>query len=202
MKNRKIIIISVLSVILIFASIVGFRFFTTLDSFGTFNYAIEHTQVGSENFELHSLNGYHYKFQVSADKDCKNELQIFENKDNSFFNLIGLRERYRIYMTVTSENEVGSLYLSLSNKYLSQANDEENTDKLILYYSNNNLKIKKCVYQVKTGESIVEHTESFQPNYSFLFAVPCETNNGDYKCELIKASFYDSNGNLVYEDIR
>lgn len=186
-------------------SLVGIRLGTTLSVADTEKYAIENSQINSQDFSLFKFNNYYYYFRVSSDVDKTNELHMFVNADNKFYGAINLNGRYKHYLSVTSDKEVGSVYLTMKN-----SNDEKNLkDDVILYYSANKNKIEKCVYYMKlNGEDkegyVYEYTQKVQRNFPFAFIIPVVTNyrnaeNGD---TLLMASFYDASGNLVYEDIR
>ncbi|MDD6011695.1 MAG: hypothetical protein PUC33_02495, partial [Oscillospiraceae bacterium] len=93
-------------------------------------------------------------------------------------------------------SDVGSVYFSVKDE-----DDRDLEYRYLLYYSSNKIEARKCVYTIRENDNIYEKTKKLQPYVAFGFLIPCGTNM-DPDIKVIKASFYDKEGNLVYEDIR
>lgn len=196
-KKHMIVFVFILSIVIL--TIFGVHLTSTLSvhgKYGTDAYAIEHSEVKSEEFIGDNFSGYTFYYQRSNDIDRDNEIHIFVNADNAFFSLFGLTERYKHYISTTSDKSVGSLCFSMPTR-----RDKEDINTVILYFSNNKDKITECVYQFEINGEITEIKEKIQPNYGFNVLIPYITNHKGTIKDLKKVSFYDETGTLVFEDL-
>lgn len=201
MKKVKIkpiiVIISVLLVSLM--ALFAVHYAATLSvhgDYGTDAYAIKHSKVQSQSFIGDSFDDYPFYYQLSTDTEHENEIFIFSNADNKFFNFFGLGERYKCYLSASSDKAVSSVSLSIpTRQYKGDINH------VIIYFSSNKDKIAKCVYQYKIEGVTSEETQDIQPNYGFTVLIPYITNQENTEIEITRVSFYDANENLVFEDI-
>lgn len=192
-KTVKIISVALALCIVALVALFIFHFSSTMTISGTFKYAQNHSETESSDFIPYYSKYEQYIFQVSQDPENNNEVHIFTYKNTPVLENLGLSgKRYTHYMNVTSPKTVGSLYIEITEHF-----DEQ---KHLLYYSNNKDRITSCKYQIKDEEgNVYDKTETIATGQGFAFTIPCITNHGNNKYEVLKASFYDIDGNLVYE---
>ncbi len=168
-----------------------------------YSYTLENSEVGATSFLPYNPTYYYnYRFFISEEPDKDTEIRIFEATNlrlSEFFPLF--RPRYKSYLTATTDKTVGSLYFQLEGS-AEGVNDVPNT--ILLYYSNNKEQISEVRYTVKnldTGD-IEELTETINPYNCFAVIIQCVFNHDNNHYDVLEASFYDREGNLVFEDIR
>ena len=196
--KKKHVIVTFLIAFVVLGVILSVQL-TTLSVYGkhgTDTYAVENSTVESKEFMGGSFNNYAFYYQLSTDIDRDNEIQIFANSDNVLFRIFGIEERYKHYISATSDKKVGSVCFSMPTKSY-----EGDINKIILYFSNNKDKIRECVYQFEVDGEITEIKEKIQPNYGFTVLIPYITNHQNTIKDIKKVSFYDENGKLVFEDV-
>ncbi len=196
-RKLKIHLIAFAVPIIAFALFLVIYLCSTMSTDGIRKEALKNTIVGSEEFLIGSFNGFDYYYQVSTDLDKDNEIRFYENKDVRFLQLIKIGGRYENYFSVSSDEPVGSVYADFDHRY------NGDTQSLLIYYSNNKDKIASCVLQVQDEQdNIFNRTVEINQYYSFVFEVECVLNFRNTRMNVLKASFYDADGNLVYEDNR
>lgn len=168
-----------------------------------YSYTLENSEVGATSFlPFNPSYYYNYRFFVSEDTDKDTEIRIFEATNLVLGDLFALfRPRYKSYLNASTDKTVGSLYFQLDGS-AEGVNDVPNT--ILLYYSNNKEQISEVRYTVKnldTGDT-EERTESINPYNCFAVIIQCVFNHDNYHYEVLEASFYDRQGNLIFEDIR
>jgi len=200
--KKRYLLIPLGMVLAVLAVIIAVHLATTLTpngNHGTNTYAIEHSQSGSNQFTGGKFNDYAYYYQLSTDTDFKNEVRIFSDADKGFYEAIGITQRYKSYLSATSDKPVGSVYFQMPTSY------KDDIHTVLLYFSNNKDKISKCVYQTEYKDGEVteanEVTEEVQQNHAFTIVIPCVINQGQTEIKIKKASFYDKSGNLIFEDV-
>lgn len=193
--NKKIAVSLVIVLVVSFMSVICFHLSSTIDIGNIPNYSQKNSTSGSDTFSLiYVIDTYNigndYTFSISGDSEKNNELFILNKADRHFFEHIGIANRNKPYMNVTSDKTIGSLKLDLIRKQDAKAYPS------LLYYSNNKDKIAKCTFEKKTsdGLSFLE-TETIIQNYPFVIIIPCDENT-----ELVNVSFYDKENNLIFED--
>ena len=193
--NKKIALSLVIVLVTSFMSAICFHLYSTVETGNIPNYSQKNSKVDSDAFSLiyvydTSNIGIDYNFSISGDLEKNNELFIFNKADKHFFEHIGIANRNKPYMNVTSDKAVSSLNLNLKRK------QDANEYPALLYYSNNKDKIAKCTYQKNTSDGISDlKTETIAQNYPFAIIIPCGENT-----EIVNVSFYDKENNLIFED--
>ena len=168
-----------------------------------YNYTLENSESGATSFlPINPPYYYNYRFFVSEDTDKNTEIRIFEATNvalSEFFPLF--RSRYKNYLTATTDKTVGSLYFQLDGS-AEGVNDVPNT--VLLYYSNNKEKISRITYTVKNLDSgeTEEITQKINPHNCFMIIIQCTFNHDNNHNEVLEASFYDSQGALIFKDNR
>ncbi|MDD6011696.1 MAG: hypothetical protein PUC33_02500 [Oscillospiraceae bacterium] len=174
----------------------------TVDS-NVYPYAYKHSQVQSEEFVNCRFDGFDdlsaWSFSVSRDKNKDNEVFIFKPATFRLRLPFGyLSNRNKFFMTASSKADVGSLLFSVVDENC--RSDAPQT--FLLYYSNNKMMAYTCTYQFIKSDETCEKTLDCSPYYPFSLLIPCGEKGSQEEIKIIKASFYDKDGNLVYEDIR
>lgn len=199
--NKKVSVKSILIVLLICLMIpvgaLSFHYATTLSRQGMVDYATKKSEVNSKSFFISDLTYTGYKYAVSQDKTCDNEIFLFDDVHPVIEQLgLGGDRVKRTKLSATSEKEVGSLQWIKPVPY-----DDSREEIYLVYYSNNKAEIGKCVYEY-TMEGNTYTTEiRLALGEPFAFAIPLEEAHGVNNKQLIKASFYNHYNELVYEDI-
>lgn len=192
----KSILIFLVICIMIPMGIVCFQYATTLSYERISEYAVKKSEVNSQNFEISPLmldgRGTEYEYAVSEDASCDNELFIFK-RTNTWLDTVRFKKPQ---VRVSSEKEVSSLQISVPLVY-----DDSFEDTYLVYYSNNESRIKKCIYEYTEDGETYTFEKSIPSRFPFAFSIPLIANHENERREIIKASFYDETGNLVFEDI-
>lgn len=167
------------------------------------SYTLENSEVGATAFLPYNPTYYYnYRFFISEDTDKASEIRIFEATNLTLSDISPIfLPRYKSYLTATTDKAVGSLYFQLDGS-AEGVNDVPNT--ILLYYSNNKDQISEIKYTAKnvdTGD-IEECTEKINPYNCFAVIIQCVFNHNNNHYDVLKASFYDIQGKLVFEDIR
>ena len=166
-----------------------------------YSYTLENSEVGATSFlPFNPSYYYNYRFFVSEDTDKDTEIRIFEATNLVLGDLFALfRPRYKSYLNASTDKTVGSLYFQLDGS-AEGVNDVPNT--ILLYYSNNKEKISSVTYTVKNLESgkTEEITEKINPHNCFMVIIKCSFNHDNNHNEVLEASFYDSQGTLIFKD--
>lgn len=141
-----------------------------------------------------------FLFYISDNPDKENEIRIFKSTLNPLADFFGGVKRYKNFFHAVSEEDISSLYFQLESSAEPEA-DIPNT--VLLYYSHNKEMVDHCTYTYKDEKgNIHKKTENFNRYYPFMLIIPCIYNNGNWKNNILKVSFYDINGELIFEDIR
>lgn len=205
-KILKKISVEVLKYILItvflLSFIIGGYNLSGMNSMKTHKFTLDNSEVGAESFfPFNDPYYYEYRFYVSDDPDCGSEIRIFEQVNKTIGAVFHQPNRYKNYITACTREAIGTLSLQL-NGSAEGVSDEKNT--VLIYYSNNNAGIETVVYSIKdldTG-TVEEKTVDTTRHQPLMLLIPCIYNHGNYRFEVLKASFYDIDGNLVFEDNR
>ena len=167
-----------------------------------YSYILENSEVGATSFSPYNPDYYYtYKFRVSDDIDKNSEIWIFEatNLDISkYFPLFICR--YKHFLNESTDKTVGIIHTRLDAA--AETNNNIPND-VVIYYSNNQKGIANITYSLKnksTGE-IETKTEYINKYRSFVFIIPVIYNSGNYQYDFIGSSFYNSDNELIFEDI-
>lgn len=205
--DKKVSVKSILIVLLICIMIpigmLSFHYATTLSRQGMVDYAEEKSEVNSKSFSISDLTSTGYKYAVSKDKNCDNEIFLFDDVYPVIeqLQLGGDRVRRTDIVSATSKKEVGSLQWIKPVPY-----DDSREEIYLVYYSNNKEEIEKCIYEfTMEGTGYEGNTYTTEVRLAlgepFAFAIPLVEDHGVNNKQLIKASFYNHYNELVYEDI-
>lgn len=205
-KILKKISVEVLKYILItvvlLSFIIGGYNLSGMNSMKTYKFTLDNSEVGAESFfPFNDLYYYEYRFYVSDDPDCSSEIRIFEQVNKTIGAVFHQQNRYKNYLTASTDKAIGTLYLQL-NGSAEGVSDEKNT--ALIYYSNNKAGIETVKYSIKNldTETVEEKTVDTTRHQPLMLLIPCTYNHGNYRYEVLEASFYDIDGNLVFEDNR
>ena len=204
--NKKVSVKSILIILLICimipVGILCFHCATTLSRQGMVDYATKKSEVNSKSFFVSDLTYTGYKYAVSQDKTCDNEIFLFDDVSPVIEQLgLGGDRAKKTKLSATSKKEVGSLQWIKPVPY-----DDSREEIYLVYYSNNKSEIEKCVYEFTVeGTGYEGNTYTTEVRLAsgepFAFAIPLEEAHGVNNKQLIKASFYNYLDELVFEDI-
>ncbi len=199
--NKKVSVKSILIVLLICLmipiGILSFHYATTLSRQGIIDYAVKNSAVNSQSFHSSELMYTGYKYAVSKDMNCDNELFLFYDVYPVIeqLQLGGDRVRRTDIVSATSKKEVGSLQWIKPVPY-----DDSREEIYLVYYSNNKSEIEKCVYEYTMEGNTYTTEVRLALGEPFAFAITLVEDHGVNNKQLIKASFYNHYNELVFED--
>lgn len=206
MKKRTKLLLMISFALLLFVLVLFvIRSTTSFPETALVSRSIKNSDMSSESFQLCSDPQFSfYKFCVSRDQSKGNELFVYR-QTRSFLSEHNFdRPRYREELHVSATDQPVGI---LSTGLFYQQDLTEKYDALI-YYSNNESKISECryVFILENGQQtdLAEQKKEINPNYGFVIALPDHSFSFDPSVQRIiqKVSFYDQEGNLVFEDDR
>lgn len=204
-KAIKKIIIEVSKYLIISFSLLGIiisvYYISAASPFYCNKYSVENSAVGAKDFTHLTFTKYPgYEFTIPKDDVTDSEIWIFEANSNRIFSALHFPNRYKRthYIHDSTKNPIGYLYCDLHAVGTEHTNQK---DSVIIFYSNNNCQAESYCYTIKNiANKEKEITGELSPYHGFAFIIPLTYNNGQWAEELLNIVFYDTSGNIVYEE--
>lgn len=184
--------------VILYCILLTYHTLSGMDGMKLQNYVHDNSLTGAESFFV-SKSGL-YTYYISDDPDTDSEIRVFEPVNRLLADIMRFPTRYKNYMSASTDEAVGSLYISASP----YAEESDNTDEYLIYYSNNKVGIETVIYMIKdidTG-TVEEKTVDVTRHQPLKIIIPCVYNYDNFHYEVLDASFYDMEGNVVFRDKR
>lgn len=167
------------------------------------NYIHDNSLSGAESF---FVSDYYisdigaYKFYISDDPDADSEIRVVKPVNIVLADIMKFPARYKDCLSESTDDDIGSVQMTVAPRYA----EDGVTDKYLIYYSNNKVGIETVTYKIKdidTG-TVEEKTVDVTRHQPLKIIIPCVYNYDNFHYEVLEASFYDMEGNVVFRDKR
>lgn len=195
---KRCILITVLSVAVIFSAVFAYYYFTTMSPDDCKEFCIENTQRNATDFVLFSDGRYieSYIYYVAADGDSSKAQELFIFKRKYF----GPIARYEFIMSSTQSGREGEEKFGSVQFFTRNDKGEKETGATLLFFgAERDSDITTYEYTLTVREGSNVYSGNVQKYNSIWYVKFYGLGNTDenYKKVITDVKFYDSKGNLV-----